>query len=173
MEKIPTDLKVAAYLDGADFEDCFSATIEYENQSALDLFLIIARNTPSWVNQLMSLRNQIVSKMGLKDLGEFADIDGRKTGADYCVSDRVGIFTVHTHTHNEVILEDRDKHLGVKVSLFIEPNGDTAKVYISSVVHIKNKLGKVYMFFVAPVHKIIVPATLKSLVKHTSLNRRA
>jgi hypothetical protein len=168
MESIPSNSKINLYTSGADFSDCFSSKIPYNNQSALDLFLIIARETPAWVNRLMSLRNQIVSKLGLKNLGHLADIDLNKVGSDYQIGERVGIFTLHTNSHHEVILEDQDKHLGVKISFYIEPDSNnTAKIYVSSVVHENNLLGKVYMFFVAPVHKKIVPATLKTLAQNT------
>lgn len=111
----------------------------------------------------MSLRNQVVSKLGLKNLGSLSDIDKHKSAADYNVGDRIGVFTLFSSFHNEVILEDRDKHLNVKVSFYVEPNGNTARVYVSTVVHVNNMFGKVYMFFVAPVHKLIVPSSLKSL----------
>ncbi|MEO9273389.1 DUF2867 domain-containing protein [Marinomonas sp. 5E14-1] len=53
--------------------------------------------------------------------------------------------------------------MSVKVSFYIEPNGSTACVHASTVVHVNNTFGKVYMFFVAPVHKLIVPSSLKTL----------
>jgi hypothetical protein len=165
VDTIPTASAIHVYASNAYFSDCFSSVIPYENQSALDLFLLVARQTPTWIDFLMSTRNKVVSKLGLKDLGKLADIELRTASSEYDVGDRVGIFTLYKNTHYEVILEDRDKHLDVKVSVFIEPDGDTAKVSISTVVHVKNTFGKVYMFFVAPVHKIIVPATMKKLVR--------
>ena len=66
-------------------------------------------------------------------------------------------------TENEVVLEDHDKHLEVRVSLLVEPEGETAIVYANTVVHVNNVFGKIYMFFVTPFHKIIVPSSLKSL----------
>ena len=122
---------------------------------------------PSWVNALMSLRNQVVSKLGLKNLGSFSNIQQGKLAADYEVGDRVGIFILYDNTHQEVILEDQDKHLGVKLSFYIDPeiDGGSAKVHATTVVHVNNTLGKVYMFLVKPAHKVIVPVTLKRLGK--------
>jgi len=163
MNNIPPNSKISSYVDGAYFADCHSTVMNYENQSALDIFLQQARDMPSWINALMSVRNQVVSMLGLKNLGSFSDLEQGKTGPDYKVGDRVGIFTLYENSQQEVILEDRDNHLSVKVSFYIEPDGDTAKVYATTVVHVNNTLGKVYMFFVTPVHKVIVPATLKRL----------
>ncbi|PWQ95748.1 DUF2867 domain-containing protein [Leucothrix arctica] len=164
MSEIPNNSKISSHVDGAYFADCHATVIPYENQSALDTFLQQAREMPGWINALMSLRNKAVSRLGLKNLGSFADVEQGKASADYKVGDRVGIFTLYENTHHEVILEDQDKHLGVRLSFFIEPEaGGTAKVHATTVVHVNNTLGKVYMFFVAPVHKVIVPATLKRL----------
>ena len=163
MEPIPAESEVVSYVAGAYFSDCFTSVTRYENQSALDVFLSVANNSPEWINSLMSLRNKIVSKFGLKNLGLLSDIDPSKAANDYKVGDRVGIFTLHFHSQNEVILEDCDKHLNVKVSFYIEPTGSQVKVYASTVVHIKNTLGKLNMFFITPMHKLIVPATLKML----------
>lgn len=61
---------------------------------------------------------------------------------------------------NEVILEDKDKHLNVRLSVYLESENEVQKVSITTVVHVNNRLGKAYMLFVGPVHKLIVPAIL-------------
>ncbi|HEY8706862.1 MAG TPA: DUF2867 domain-containing protein [Burkholderiaceae bacterium] len=38
--------------------------------------------------------------------------------------------------------------------------GEHRSAAVSTVVHIHNLLGRVYMLFVAPVHRLIVPAVL-------------
>jgi hypothetical protein len=43
------------------------------------------------------------------------------------------------------------------------------KVAITTVVHVNNFLGRFYLFFVVPVHKIIVPALLS---RFTALPRQ-
>lgn len=163
MNGIPIKSSVYQFVHDASFADGFSSLAGYKNQSALDMYLSLIHETPSWVNMLMSLRNKLVSKLGLKDLGHLAEVEPEKVSSDYKVGDRVGIFTLSVNEPNEIILEDRDKHLNAKISFYIEPNDETAKVYLSTVVHVKNTLGKVYMFFVGPVHKVIVPSILKKL----------
>ncbi|SON52572.1 DUF2867 domain-containing protein [Vibrio tapetis] len=160
---IPENTMISKLTENAYFSDTHHVNIHYEGQSALELYMRMAQETPSWVNRLMTLRNQIVSRLGLKHLGKMADFSVDKPSNEYQVGDQLGIFSIYSLNHEEVILEDRDKHLDVRLSFFIDPNGDTATLHASSVVHVKNTFGKVYMFFVAPVHKLIVPATLKRL----------
>ncbi|MGC9494121.1 DUF2867 domain-containing protein, partial [Vibrio genomosp. F10] len=88
----------------------------------------------------------------------------------YKVGDMIGIFKLVSNSDYEVVLEDCDKHLDVRISFLIDPDGngknsDEAVVHATTVVHINNAFGKVYMFFVAPVHKLIVPSSLKQLAR--------
>jgi hypothetical protein len=137
--------------------------MKYDNQSALDVYLILMKETPAWVSKLMMLRNGIVSRLGLKNLGEMSDVDCLKSIDNYDVGEQLGIFSIHSKSQNEVILEDRDKHLDVMVSLYLDVHGETVTVSATTVVHVKNFFGKIYMFFVAPMHKLIVPASLRGL----------
>jgi hypothetical protein len=165
MDAIPIKSDIHQFSLDASFADSFSQYTKYENQSALDIYLELVRDTPEWVNHLMALRNKVVSLFGLKHLGHLGSVSSLKSGSEYKVGERVGIFKLYLNLHNEVILEDRDKHLDVKISLYVEPQGGIAKIHLSTVVHVKNRLGRVYMFFVAPVHKIIVPAVLNKLAR--------
>ncbi|MCW8334141.1 DUF2867 domain-containing protein [Vibrio sp. SCSIO 43135] len=159
----PPQSVLATYTHDAYFFDSFSRDVRYSNESALDVYFMLVQQTPSWVNRLMALRNHIVGYFGLKNLGKMADIDFNKPHQDYRVGDRLGIFTIYSISEKEIVLEDRDKHLDVKVSFYLEPDGDRAKVHASTVVHVHNMLGKVYMLFVAPMHKIIVPSSMNQL----------
>lgn len=167
MNSIPEDADISKMLEGAYFKDCFIGYIDDPNQTAMDVWLDLMKKTPQWVNALMSLRNRMVSFVGLKNLGTFGNVVLAKHGDDYLEGDRVGIFSVYLNKKYEVILEDKDKHLDVKVSLYLEPEGSRFKVHITTVVHVKNHLGKFYMLFVAPMHKLIVPSSLSHLEKAT------
>lgn len=160
---IPKTSLLSEYSKNSYFCDSFSKKIKYSNQTAIEVFLEIATQTPTWIAFLMSTRNWVVSKLGLKNLGGLQDVSRDKLGSEYVVGERVGIFTLVSSTENEVVLEDCDKHLNVRVSFLIEPEGETAIVHANTVVHVNNVFGKTYMFFVTPFHKIIVPSSLKGL----------
>ncbi|NOH95987.1 DUF2867 domain-containing protein [Vibrio sp. 99-70-13A1] len=163
MNQLPDNADIRTHLEDAYFADSFYTDIQYQGQSAMDVYMDLMKATPKWVSVLMALRNKVVGLFGLKNLGNLTDVDTTKLAADYQVGDKIGIFSLYSKSETEVIVEDRDNHLNVKLSFKIEPNGNTAKVHATSVVHVKNKLGRVYMFFVGPVHKIIVPSSLKQL----------
>ncbi|MGC9403699.1 DUF2867 domain-containing protein [Vibrio genomosp. F10] len=166
----PSNTILSESLETAYFWDTHSTKVKYEGQTALEVYLTVAKNTPTWVAKLMSLRNQIVSKLGLKHLGSMDEFDHSTPSDHYKVGDMIGIFKLVSNSDYEVVLEDCDKHLDVRISFLIDPDGngknsDEAVVHATTVVHINNAFGKVYMFFVAPVHKLIVPSSLKQLAR--------
>lgn len=156
---VPRDSEIASHLAGSDFHDCYQMPIEPTSRSALELYLDVVARTPDWVNRLMALRNRVVGLFGLKNLGHLNGATARRPASEYKPGDRVGIFSILYLSGDEVILGDTDKHLKVRVSVrkLAEPHSAIA---VSTVVHIHNLLGRVYMLFVAPVHKRIVPAVL-------------
>lgn len=157
---VPDNSEAACYLDDSYYSDTYRFLTKPENKTALQIWLDHASKTPAWVNLLMTLRNKIVRTFGIKDVGQLGDLDSTKQETEYKVGDRVGIFTLLYLTEREVILGDSDKHLDVKVSIYkAEINANT--VSISTVVHVHNQLGKLYMLFVKPMHRLIVPLSIK------------
>ena len=108
----------------------------------------------------MACRNNIVATLGLKHLRHLGGFDVKKPVNEYQVGDRVGIFTLLFLSDDEIILGDSDKHLDVKVSVH-KGNNESGLVSISTVVHVHNFLGKLYMLFVKPMHQLIVPSSIK------------
>lgn len=100
---------------------------------------------------------------GLKDLGKLSVVEKGRSPESYRIGDRVGIFSIVSMTDQEVILEDADKHLSAQISIYVSPE-QPYKIATSTVVHVNNWLGRVYLFFVVPVHKFIVPAMLARMV---------
>lgn len=157
---MPAGSEIARLLPGADFHDCYGLALPAgDTRSALEIYLQVVARTPAWVNTLMALRNRIVGLVGLKNLGHLGAVQARKAAADYRVGDRVGIFSLLYLSEAEIVLGDSDKHLDVHVAV-LKPAGPAA-VAVGTVVHIHNRLGRLYMFFVGPVHKLIAPAVLR------------
>ncbi|SHM24382.1 Protein of unknown function [Duganella sacchari] len=154
---IPQQSEIAQRLPDAYFHDCFSVDTTPNTPSALETYLKVIATTPRWINTAMGLRNRIVQLVGLQDLGLLTDIDPDKPASAYKVGDRIGIFRIRYLSEREVILGDNDKHLKVELSVCKTQQ----QVSVSTVVHINNTLGRIYMFFVAPAHRRIVPATLR------------
>lgn len=156
----PPSSRISRELNGADFFDSYEISLPHADRSALDIYLKVISRTPTWVNFLMGMRNRIVSLFGLKNLGHLANLDQAKESAIYRVGDRVGIFSLLSVSDDEIILGDSDKHLDVKLAVCKLVQDGRESVVVTTVVHIHNLLGRVYMMFVAPVHRFVVPSVL-------------
>ncbi|BAI76497.1 hypothetical protein AZL_e01520 (plasmid) [Azospirillum sp. B510] len=124
--------------------------------------------SPAWIEWMMWLRNKAVRIVGLKDLGALGAIDPAKPPASYRPGDRIGIFTLVESHDAEVVVCDRDRHLDVWLSVRkLPPDGEGAggggrRATVATLVRTKNRLGRLYMVPVKPMHRLIVPASLRS-----------
>jgi Protein of unknown function (DUF2867) len=152
-------------------------------RDALGYFLLAAAGTPAWVNMAMTIRNKVVLAFGLKDLGTLPPLDPGLPTTAYRPGESIGIFKLLQNTPAEALLGDNDKHLDVVVSLHVgSPLADEAHdanvvtkhpsntrvVTVSTVVHVHNRLGRLYMLPVTPAHRVIVPTMLRRLASLTS-----
>lgn len=101
--------------------------------------------------------------LGLKNLGHLGEVEQSKSATDYQVGDRLGIFSVLFLSDKEVIMGESDKHLDVKLSVYKGDENKPNTVFVTTVVHIHNALGRLYMSFVTPLHKLIAPAMLRKI----------
>ena len=158
---IPAESILATDAAKAHFSDAYEVENPQADCSAFAVWLATVKKTPRWVTQSRALRNTIVAHLGLKHSGDLSSFDFSKPAQDYKVGDHVGLFTVYEITENEVVMGETDKHLDVRISLFKSNHG--GRVVVSTVVHIKNWLGHLYMFVVTPMHRIIVPTMLSKI----------
>lgn len=147
-----------------DYVDVFMETIEDPNNKITSTDLcktFFGKSSPKWVNMLMAFRDKVVSIFGLKTS------DKRTNTQDFkCeVGERMGIFEIFAKTEKEVILGENDKHLNFRVSLFLEPKGQTKNIIIATVVAYNNWFGRFYFSIVKHFHKLIVPTMLKRMIK--------
>lgn len=161
--KVPSFSSLQPQLSTAYFHDCYELVMPLDGRSPLALYLSVVSHTPRWVDALMTIRNKVVAVMGLKDMGPMRGIDQSKPAHAYRVGDQAGIFKVMALHDGELILGEADKHLDVKVSVAKQDGPARTTVFVSTVVHVHNPMGRLYMFFVAPAHRIIAPATVSRL----------
>lgn len=146
----------------ADYSDAYYCVTD--NHVALnpdDMMCSFWTDSPGWVNALFKLRNFLVKFVGLKgDNKVFQELeDCIRTGG------KCKIGSVPAKSENETVLLLEDKHLNAYMSVFIDEKENDASVYLNTLVHYKNRLGRVYFFFVRPFHGIVVKNILKRVVK--------
>jgi Protein of unknown function (DUF2867) len=165
---VPSFSALRDSLRTAYFYDCYMVALPLEERSPLELYLSVVSRTPRWIDFLMNVRNKIVALFGLKDMGALSAIDPSKPAHAYRIGDQIGIFKlIELHEH-EVILGETDTHLDVKISVAKQNKLGGTAVSVSTVVHVHNAMGRLYMFFVTPAHRIIAPATISKVTSQAS-----
>ena len=155
---LPRSGAIVPYLSGADFADAWCVDVTRPERTALQHFRQALTATPSWVHTAMRLRNRAVSLVGLKRAEPWHPPED-----EVGIGSQLGIFDVVHLSENEVIAGDADKHLRVVVSLQKWPAAASrpATVSLTTVVHLHNTLGRLYMLPVWPAHKRIAPSVLR------------
>ena len=106
---LPADSRIFAQLNGIFYSDAYNFT-ERVNFTAVEIWLSQVVTIANWVNLLMAMRNNIVSRLGLKHLGHIGDVDKSQATSDYQIGDKIGIFTLTAISEQEIILIDSDTH---------------------------------------------------------------
>lgn len=154
---VPADSAVANTLATASFYDAHTAPLHDASLSPADIAARLLHATPAWANTLMRVRNAIVRRIGLKDVGDLK-LTITKPAREIQSGDNVGIFKVFAVSDREILLGIDDSHLDVRVSVTKSADTTHAIYTVSTVVHVHNWLGRLYMLPVARIHPIIVRA---------------
>ncbi|MGC4062759.1 MAG: DUF2867 domain-containing protein [Aquabacterium sp.] len=160
---VPAFSALSESLRTAYFYDCYSVELPPDSRSPLELYLSAVSRTPRWIDFLMTVRNEIVARLGLKDMGPLSGIDPQKPSMAYRIGDQAGIFKILELHEHELVLGETDKHLDVKISVTKQDKPDGTVASVATVVHVHNLMGRLYMLFVTPAHRIIAPATVSKL----------
>jgi Protein of unknown function (DUF2867) len=155
---LPSAGAIVPYLPGAHFADCYRVEVAHPERTALQHFVQALQATPEWVRRAMRWRNRAVALLGLKTLDSWDPQPGPPE-----IGSRLGIFELVRLSDDEVIAGDADKHLRVVLSVQRLPATahQRAAVSLTTVVHIHNWLGHLYMLPVGPAHKFIAPRVLR------------
>ncbi len=155
---LPLDSGVTHFYKSAHLADAFAIWLPAGASNDPDeLARFIFSHQPAWVGGLMRVRDLLVAGLGLKTGNQLASL---AAGAK---AHRVGIFKVYSVSETEIILGEDDKHLDFRVSLFCAAGSApqaSRQWVLSTVVDCHNRLGRAYIFLIAPFHRWVVKASL-------------
>lgn len=157
---VPIQSALHPSLTSAYFYDAYEAPSRDPTLTPVDIFLKASGATPHWVSTLMAIRNAIVKRLGLKDVGSLRGMINRPAAA-YRPGDHMGIFNIFALDKRELLLGIDDRHLDVRVSILKGETTGIAHYTVSTVVHVKNWLGRLYMLPVGRIHPRVVRAMMR------------
>jgi len=157
---LPSQSAVATAFKSVNLADAFSIQLPSnasKNQDVLARFIFSVQ--PSWIGALTNVRDAIVAGFGLKTAKHLATLSSDPT------ANRISIFKVFSTSESEVVLGENDRHLDFRVSILCTqgpPPNSGSQLTLSTVVHCHNRLGRAYLSVIAPFHRQVVKASLRS-----------
>jgi hypothetical protein len=157
--EIPAESAVARFYELTNLADAYSVNLPASSiTSPEQLARFIFSQQASWIKSLMKIRDALVAGFGLKTSAQLTAPDTHRQ------AERVGIFKIYNTTEREIVLGEDDKHLDFRLSVLCpvpaERTGERHLV-LSTVVHCHNRLGRIYIFVIAPFHRVIVQSCLR------------
>jgi hypothetical protein len=161
---LPPESAIARCYASTNLADAFS--IELPAQASTDpevLARFIFAHQAPWIGRLMAVRDAVVAGFGLKTAKHLAALEAGSGG-----SARLSIFKVYSASRTEVVLGEDDKHLDFRLSVLCSSTsspGAKRQLIMSTVVHCHNRLGRLYIFLIAPFHRLVVQSSLRSAAR--------
>ena len=157
--EIPAESGVARFYGSTNLADSYSIQLPtgtIEDPELLARF-IFAQPSPLTA-VLMRIRDVLVAGFGLKTSTKL-----HKIGASSRVK-RIGFFKIYGQSEREIILGEDDKHLDFRISVLCPAPAirmGERQLVVSTVVHCHNRLGRIYVFIIAPFHRMLVQSSLR------------
>lgn len=161
--QIPPESAIAKAYASMNLADAYSIELPVGASTNPELLarFIFAHLAP-WIGRLMTVRDAIVAGFGLKTAKHLATLD-MQSGVG-----RLGIFKIYSTSPTEVVLGEDDKHLDFRLSVLCSGQsspGAKRHLIMSTVVHCHNRLGRLYIFLIAPFHRLVVQSSLRSAAR--------
>jgi hypothetical protein len=138
-------------IDASYFQDSYRAPLRKPQVSMIDIFFDLFGHHPGWVKALLLTRNRIASAFGLDVPGDASVMHPTRRGS-YRVGETIGPWPIFHLSEHELVAGRDNKHLNFRLSLLREIDGQPT-VVVSTICHVHNLAGKLYLLFIVPFHK--------------------
>ena len=159
----PVESRLHRDLDQAFYSDAFETDLIDTSLSPVQIAARALASTPGFVDGLVGLRDRIVAVFGLKAVGRLKLAGGTRPISEPAVGDAFSIFRVVFVDSSELILGIDDTHLDVRISYLKRLTSSRPSYVVSSWVKTHNRLGRIYMMPVAPVHRLLVSLMMRGV----------
>lgn len=153
---LPAESEVSRIYKSMNLADAYSIPLPDGTSASPELLarFIFSQQAP-WITGLMKVRDALVAGFGLKTSNRLTSLGTED------MAKRIGIFKIYSTTKHEIILGEDDKHLNFRLSVLcsVQPTGER-RLILSTVVHCHNRLGRIYIFLIAPFHRLVVRSSL-------------
>ena len=152
----PSPLPHAA-LPLADWADCYRVCVAtHPDLSAMAFARLALGRFPPWARLLLGLRDALVRPFGVQTTDDLA-----AKGAE-----SIGFFPIVSATERQVVVGLDDTHLDFRLVVDVVDQGPAGTtVSVTTLVHRKILLGRLYIAVITPFHRLIVRAALSAAAR--------
>lgn len=156
---LPAESEVTRLYETTNLADAYAVELPFGSSTSPEQLanFIFSKQAP-WVQRLMKVRDLLVAGFGLKTSAQLASVEpGSKVR-------RIGIFRIYSTSRHEIVLGEDDRHLDFRLSVLCAASSSPVgshRLTLSTVVHCHNRLGRLYIFLIAPFHRAVVRSSLR------------
>jgi len=160
---LPPESEIAKVYSSMNLADAYSIALPAGASTNPELLarFIFAHQAP-WIGRLIAIRDALVAGFGLKTGKHLASLEAENRAR------RLSIFKIYSRSPTEVVLGEDDKHLDFRLSVLCSGQslpGAKRHLILSTVVHCHNRLGRLYIFLIAPFHRLVVQSSLRNAAR--------
>ncbi len=156
---LPEQSSVVGLYESTSLADAFAVRLPLGTAADPDvLWRFVMSQQPFWIGWLTNVRDAVVACFGLKTAKRLATL------SDEASADRIAFFKVYSRSESEIVMGEDDRHLDFRLSVLRTPDPSLTlggQLTVSTVVHCHNLLGRAYIWVIAPLHRLIVKASLR------------
>jgi hypothetical protein len=153
VREVAPDPGCRALLPDAQFADAHCVDIGDTDIDAREACVRMVLHPPRWIDALIRLRNILVSPFGLKTSGEGAPAPGGL----------IGLFPVVSETPERLVAGFNDYHLDFRLVVDVNRAANGRQVVSTTLVRTHNLLGRTYLAFIMPFHKLVVRSMMRQI----------
>jgi uncharacterized protein DUF2867 len=134
------------------FRDSYRAPLSRGELGIVEVFFGIFGHHSLWMKLLLIVRNKLASLAGL-DAPTASELLHAEIKDRYVVGEKIGVWPIFSLSEDEIVAGRNNKHLDFRLSVLKVSDGDRSSVVVSTICTVHNWTGKLYLFFVVPLHR--------------------
>ena len=154
---LPPQSELASLFNGAHLADAFAITLSEGVPLDIDSLARAILGAPSlWFRVLLACRDVLVTPFGIKTSAQLRS-ELLATSAAH-----IDFFPILSREAHELVIGAQDRHLDFRTSVLLRGTAVDGQheVVATTVVRCHNPFGHVYLFLIAPFHRLVVRSNL-------------
>ena len=152
LRDLPRGSRLYSRLTEAYYCESYEVPLRRSDLKMHEIYLGVLGHLPWWARASIVVRNFVASFFGLRTQS-VASVWKPEVKDHYMPGDRIIRFNLYSLDDDEIVAGVDDKHLDFLVSVMQVTDYGARKVIVSTLIFTHNLFGKIYLFFVLPLHR--------------------